>query len=374
MNIISSNRNKDIVFCFVDNTRLYQNDFRNLIINQADGVLATLHLKGYNVLQWIDEDALLEYASNLTYKYAVVFSTGTEFINGNSFFNNLKDLIKQDFFIAGHILDRGDAYYELHHQCYVVNLEYYKKLDKPKIGKQNLGFKHKQWIPWRSGENWHDDYTPKWVSVGDDSREYSHQCHGWNILSVGFEQDLPMLVFDESIRNNKKHFYPESPTDFYKNLSWAYNRLHYCRENFIHTNNTEEIIVPAKVYKQIVTPASGIWFKNYSNEQTKIVMYDYNQSSLDYWNKQYPHYEFILCDLLQDDKLLSTIDTTIEDTLITLSNIFNYEGTYFFYSYNYRLHKETSLISKIKTLLPNAHVHTTMPVKFTDVTPTWRLL
>lgn len=374
MNIISSDRNKDIVFCFVDNTRSYHNDFRNLIKNQADGVLATLHLKGYTVLQWIDEDRLLNYAADLNFKHAVVFSTGTEFINGNTFFNNIKELVNQDFFIAGHVLDRNDAYYELHHQCYVINLKYYKKLGRPEIGKQQLGSKHTQEVPWRSYENWHDDYTPKTISGGDRLKEYNHKCHGWNILKQAFDKDLPVLVFDENIRNNKKHFYPESPKDFYKNLSWAYSRLYYCRENFVHTNNTEEISFPPKVYEQIITPASGIWFKNYSNDQTKVVMYDYNQSSLDYWKQQFPHYEFILCDLLQDDNLLSAIDTTIDNTLINLSNIFNYEGTYFFYSYDYRLQREMNLISKLKELLPNADIHITMPVKFTDVTPTWHLL
>lgn len=373
MNIIAASTKRDIVFCFVDNTRTYQSDIRSLIKNQADGVLATLHLKNYTVLQWIDEDALLNHAANLNYKYAVVFSTGTEFINGNSFFNNLKDLIKQDFFLAGHVLDRGDAYYELHHQCYVVNLEYYTKLGKPKVGQQQLGQKHRQLVPQRSVDNYHDEYTPKWVAAGQDFKYYNHQCHGWNILSIGFLNNLPIVVFDDRLRNNKKHFYPENSEDFNKHLSWAYKRLYYCREKFVHTNNTEEISLPAKVYKQIVTPASGTWFKNYADENTKVIMYDYNQSSLDYWKDQYPNYKFVLCDLLVDNNLTDHIDPNINDTIINLSNIFNYEGTYFFYGFNYRLQKEKELTNKILTLLPNAEIYKTMPVKFTDVVPSWHL-
>ena len=373
MNIISAGDQKDIVFCFVDNTRQYKQDIRSLIINQADGVLATLHLKGYTVLQWIDEDELLMQAADLKYKYAVVFSTGTEFINGNSFFKNLKDLIKQDFFLAGHVLDRDDAYYELHHQCYVVNLDYYIEIGKPKVGQQQLGQKHSQIIPQRSNDNYHDDYTPIYVSHGQNTKVYNHKCHGWNILSVGLENQLPVIIFDNNLRSSKKHFYPESSENFYKHLSWAYERLYYCREKFVHTSNTEEINLPNKIYKQIVTPASGIWFKNYSDDNTRIVMYDYNQSSLDYWKNQYPNYKFVLCDLLVDNNLLDYIDPNIEDTIINLSNIFNYEGTYFFYSFNYRLEKEKDLTNKILKLSPNAEIYKSMPIKFTNIIPSWHL-
>lgn len=373
MNIISAGSQKDIVFCFVDNTRQYKQDIRSLIINQADGVLATLHLKGYTILQWVDEDELLMKAAELNYKYAVVFSTGTEFINGNSFFKNLKDLIKQDFFLAGHILDRGDAYYELHHQCYVVNLDHYVAIGKPKVGQQQLGHKHSQIIPCRSDINYHDDYTPTWVLHGQDTKVYNHKCHGWNIFSVGLKHQLPVVVFDNNLRASKKHFYPESSEDFYKHLSWAYERLYYCREKFVHISNTEEIHLPNKKYKQIITPASGTWFKNYSDNNTRIVMYDYNQLSLDYWREQYPNYEYVLTDLLIDNNLLSAIDPSIDETLVNLSNIFNYEGTYFFNSFDYRLNREINLTNKIKELAPCAEIYTTMPVQFTKIMPTWRL-
>jgi len=129
---------------------MYQPEIRELIKNQADGVLSNLYKKGYTVFQWVDEDALINHVSTLGYEFALVVSTGTEFINGTAFFDALSNLITKDFFVAGHILDRGDAYYELHHQCYVINLKYYKQLGKPEIGKQQLGAKHKQWMPWRS--------------------------------------------------------------------------------------------------------------------------------------------------------------------------------------------------------------------------------
>lgn len=363
----------DIAFCFVDNTRSYQSNIREFMKNQADGTLANIYNKGWTVYQWLDEDELLRHASNKGHKWAVVFSTGTEFINGTAFFDALEELVKQKFFIAGHVLDRKDAYYELHHQCYVVNLDVYNMLDKPLIGKQELGVHHTQDVPWRSHDNWHDDYTPKTISSGDQVKEYSHKCHGWHILKIAFDKDLPVVVFDESIRNNKKHFYPESPSDFNNHLSWAYHRLAYCQTTHVHTSNTETVHLPAKQYKQIVTPASGVWFDEYLAPGGKVIMYDYNEQSLDYWRSKHPEYKFVNCNLLGTGDLVEHIDTSIEDTLINLSNIFNYEGTVFFYNLEYRKFKEQQLIDSIKAVMPTAEIYLSLRAKLFDDIPTWHL-
>jgi hypothetical protein len=376
MNILEFNpvRKTDIAFCFVDNTRSYQSGIREFMKNQADGTLATVYAKKWTIYQWIDEDALLRHACNKGHKWAVVFSTGTEFINGAAFFDAVQSMIKKDFFIAGHVLDRSDAYYELHHQCYIINLEKYKELGWPVVGEQELGSKHIQYIPERSDDNIHDDYTPLTVNYGNYTREeYQHKCHGWNILSIAFDNKETVLVFNETVRSNKKHFYPESPKDFYKNLSWAYYRLNYCHTTFVHTSNTEIIELPVRQYKQIVTPASGVWFTDYLAPGANVIMYDYNKASLDYWQGQRPEYKFVQCDLLGESNLLDYIDTSIPDTFINLSNIFNYEGTVFFHSLAYRKYKETELVNRIKSILPSATINFSMQSDLFDVVPTWHL-
>jgi hypothetical protein len=376
MNILEFNPGwgTDVAFCFVDNTRTYKSDIRELIKNQADGVLANVYNKGWTTYQWLDEDALLRHATSKGHKWAVVFSTGTEFINGTEFFNSLLKLLKTEFFIAGHILDRKDAYYELHHQCYVVNLEKYKELGYPEVGQQELGSTHIQYAPRRSSENIHDDYTPTEISCGVTAKTYNHKCHGWNILRKALDTNAGIQVFDESIRKNKRHFYPENSKDFYKNLSWVYHRLNYCRNTFVHTSNTEKVSLPIREYEQIVTTASGNWFTKYANSNTKIVLFDYNRKSLDYWQERLSYnYKFVLCDLLGNDDLLEHIDTSIDNTLINLSNIFNYEGTTFFYSLEYRKYKETELINKIQTTIPNATIYSSLKAELFDTVPTWHL-
>jgi hypothetical protein len=141
----------------------------------------------------------------------------------------------------------------------------------------------------------------------------------------------------------------------------------------VHTSNTETIDLPVRQYKQIVTPASGVWFTDYLAPGANVIMYDYNKASLDYWQTQHPEYKFVQCDLLGESNLLDYIDTSIPDTFINLSNIFNYEGTVFFYSLVYRKYKETELVNRIKSMLPSATINFSMQSDLFDVVPTWHL-
>jgi hypothetical protein len=357
-----SSRN-DIVFCIIDNTDSYANSWtRELIKNQSDFNVTNINSKGYDIYQGFDEDTLLALSCEKNYKYAVVFSTGTEFINGLSFFFEIEKLIKDNVFIAGHILDRGDAFYELHHQCYLLNLEEYKKLKCPSIGKQELGAEHKSLKPLRSAENWHDDYTPKWVAPGNTVKNYNHKCHGWNILKIAFDNNLKVSVFDEQIRNSKKHYYPENQTEFLNHVQWAYQRLNYCANTFVHKSNTEITNQDLKNVEQIVTTASGLfWIPFLNDKNSRVVLYDYNQNSLDYWKSNLPKlknvsYDFIKVDLLTDNLNLDFLDRN-KKTFINLSNIFAYEGTSFFYNLDHRIYKENQALSHIRELLPESIVN-----------------
>lgn len=354
---------KSIVFCFVDNTSIYSSAWTTeLIKNQSDFSITNITSKGYSVVQGQNEDALLKHVSE-DYEYAVVFTTGTEFINGTSFFDELNILVKADFFVAGHVLDRSDAYYELHTQCYVVNLKNYKEYEFPEIGQQELGAQHIETIPNRSKENYHDNYTPIWIHHGDRLNNYKHKCHGWNIISEALKRERPVLVFTDIIRNSKKHFYPENQTEFLKHSNWLYARHNYCSTDFVHTSNTDWSNSQLSKIRQVFTPASGIWWVDHIDtlDFVKVVMYDYNQKALDYWKKNAPRlsnvrYEFIKLDLLTDPINLDMFDPNL-DTLINLSNIFAYEATSPFYSLEYRLNKENAAITAVKETLPKAIIN-----------------
>ena len=342
-----------IAFCFIDNTHTYQSAWSTeLIKNLSDFCISNIVNKGYDIFQSQNEDAALKHAVSQGYKHAVVFSTGTEFINGDSFFKQIEELTKTEYAIYGHILDRGDAYYELHHQCYLINLEVYKQLNYPKVGNTELGNSHSKYMPIRSESNIHDDYTPLWITQGNVLSQYQHKLHGWNIVSVMLDHNHKIFTFDESIRIHKKHYYPENQTEFLKHVSWAYSRYNYCANEFVHLKNTEHFSTDKK-YKQIITPASGDWFIDYidTNSHCTVVLYDYNQKSLDYWKDNVPKvdnvsYEFLKIDLLGINNK-SLITNQEPNTLLNLSNIFCYEGTAMFSSLEYRLQKEQELLEII---------------------------
>ena len=368
MNVISYNLNSNnkVVYCCVDDTNAYKSAWtKEVIKNLAEFTIGNLVGKEYSVLQGLNERELLVEAANKNFEYAVVFSTGTEFINGDEFFNEVNNLITNDFFIAGHILDRGDAYYELHRQCYIVNLNLYKQLNFPTIGEQELGKEHTQISPIKSAENYHDNYTPIWVKQGTEFKKYNHTGHGWHILKLAFEKNLPVIVFDDKIRRNKKHHYPEVQLVFLESMQWAYYRYNFCLQDFIHNENSEFLLIKDCQFEQVVTPASGIKFTNFisKTKPVSVIFYDYNQETLDNRKKNLPSlpnvtYKFIRLDLLGlEFSLNDIVDTNIENTLINMSNIFCYEGTAMLTPLEYRIFKENMFLSKLKENMPLSYVY-----------------
>lgn len=356
--------NDNIIFGIVNDISTYANqEIRTTIQNILDFTISNLYVKGYKVTIDSDEDRLLKSFAN--YNYAVIMSPGTEYINGSAFFDSLNDLITTDFFLAGHILDRTkyDAYYELHHQCYVINLKYYRELNYPIVGKLEYNSPHQQIEPSRSAENFHDDYTPKFVSTGTDIKTYSNRCHGWNLLRLAFENDLPVLVFDDSVRNNKKHYYPESEQDYYKQAEYIEYKLNYCKNEHVHKNNTECSNGLTGPYNQVVIPASGNLYLDLI-DQGVVVFYDYNQKSLDYYKencvrKDSIDYKFVKTDLLNDLDLVDHLNSDLK-TLVNLSNVFCYEGTAAKYSLQHRLSAQNNLVNALKNKIKNVDINFSM--------------
>ena len=350
-----------IVFCIVNDIDNYASEkIKSTITNIANYTIANLKTKGYEVLVDKNEDKLLQLATR--YDYAVVMSPGTEYINGTAFFEALEELIKRDFFVAGHILDRTmhSAYYELHHQCYVVNMAVYNAYKGPTVGFFQKDVQHTQLEPKRSTSNIHDDYTPHFLHTGTDLVTYNHKCHGWNFLRIAFENNLPVIVFEDSIRNNKIHYYPESEEDFNQHYHLIKEKLDYCKNEFIHTDNTERTTGITEKYEQIVIPASGTLYLDLI-DSGRVVFYDYNQKALDYWKElcpQKPHIDvvFVYTNLLEELSLVDYIDPDLK-TLVNLSNIFCYEGTVAKYSLDHRINAQNALVEKLEKKIKNITIN-----------------
>jgi hypothetical protein len=230
---------------------------------------------------------------------------------------------------------------------------HYKRLQSPTVGFKELHVSHTQTEPARSVDNIHDNYTPTFVMQGTRKVRYANRCHGWNLLRLAFENNLPVLVFDNSIRNSKKHYYPENEQDFSKNLEYIQHKLDYCKKEFIHTDNTEWANGITETFNQLVLPASGTLYLDLIKEG-RVVFYDYNQKALDYWKKNIQHkdsveYQFVYTDLLNELSIVDHIKPNLK-TLVNLSNIFCYEGTAAKYSLKHRLNAQNNLLEKLKNI------------------------
>jgi hypothetical protein len=424
----------DIVYIFLDRIHTCQNSWTAEIVkNLSDFVLGNILDKGFNVIQGIDEDDMLQEAAK-DYTHAVVLSTGTEFINGDEFFHEVEKEVYsgKDFFLIGHIPDRDDGYYELHDQCYIINLKTYKELGCPIVGEFAFYSEHTQIEPRRSEENIHDDYTPLWVVPGDKERKYKHKWHGWNILSVAFANKKLVKVIMERFRRNKKYYYPNYEPAFIPASTYLYGKNQVAAQTIFYPHNTEEIV---KVdfegpVRQLITQASGLNWVDYLitygyNKNTVVRFVDYNLFALecmkeitDKWDgknystfvkdyiksrasflgktgaewladqgkmydpdipewtliKDIVKFEFRHEDLVLNKGLdVSTWVDNVPGTIIHLSHIFNYDPVAPFVPLSHRVHSERLLLNKLKTHIPTATIVMVDKISENILRPTWHM-
>jgi hypothetical protein len=179
--------------------------------------------------------------------------------------------------------------------------------------------------------------------------------HGWNIISIALKK-YKLIAFNTAIRNSKKHYYPENQKEFLNYSDWIYKRENYCANEFVHTKSTEKGNSLLSGIEQVLTPASGNWWAPYITDNCDVVMYDYNNASLDYWKNLNPSYKFVKCDFLCELFDITILDPT-KKTLINLSNIYAYEGTTFTHSLEKRLYKENEMIKLIQKYIPTAYIN-----------------
>ena len=280
-----------IVFCIIDTIDSYPSAWiKELVKNSIDFEIGTITDQGFDVIVGYDQDLLLSEAC-LDYQHAVVISAGTVIADNLYFFNLIKKEIETDYFILGHVLDKKEANSELHPQCFVINLEKFKSLGCPNIGQQQLYEKHLQQCPVRSIENFHDDYTPIWVHQGSTIQEYQHKCHGWNILSLGFNAGYTIKPFTKELRSSKKYLYTDNNKEITERLSEFYLENNVASRNWINPFYTGKNLnlgptLPGKL-KNLVIPANGIDWVHFLvhhgfDKNTRVRFTDYNLTSLQF--------------------------------------------------------------------------------------------
>ena len=250
------------------------------------------------ILTGTSVNGILDKALKENVKYCIVQCIG-HLIKEAQFFELLEKWMEtHTFFITGHIMDKqnpntahpeGKGYYGLHKQCLLVNLDYYKKFDKPVYGIKN----NEKTIlanAKRHVHDIHDDYTPLSLKPTEETVSCTPLVDGWNFINTSLANGLTVYNFHPKIREQKQYVYPnKSAVELQRQLSWINNIISYAPTCvfFWNTEAYKELkyIKLDKPIDKLYSVAAAFkpnFILNYFdfNEDTEIIFYDYSKSAL----------------------------------------------------------------------------------------------
>lgn len=408
---------KNTVYCIVDNTdKCHSGWAREINVNLSDFMINRIMANGHDILIGSDEKELLITAYQNGYVHAVMVASGTSFRLSDRIFKHVDNLCKKDFFIAGHIIDREDSYYEIHHQFYVVFLPEYYELDFPDIGEEET-ITHTQIEPLRAVEGVFGDHDlPLWVKPGIETKTYSSRKHGYNLFSQAMLHNRNVIDLGDSIRLDKKYIYYEYDHVFVREMAEIYHNQFFCNNVFFpfNTDILPEIPQIDSKIEQYISVGTGLnWIYNlnkfgytdgatvvftdinyqclqfmeslvnewdgtdyvsfFKSKQTAIVNgsnYDINLY-LESWNNQFIEFtknfddfssvwnnirqlkfKYILVDYTSKYDL-NWIERD-KNTLINLSDLFNHVPYVALQSLKYRIGCENRLITSLQKIVPDS--------------------
>jgi hypothetical protein len=160
-----------------------------------------------------DVDSLLRSALVAGHDYLLVQSAGSWIRDREALRAALEAEMERGFLVLGHVLDRGEAYYSLHHQCFMVDLERWADLGCPRFGDpgQTPRTLHR---PRRSEEAFHHGYTPLWIAPSGERQGYARQEWGWHLIHAGLEAGQRIAPFSRAVRRAKGYLYPGNAEGF----------------------------------------------------------------------------------------------------------------------------------------------------------------
>lgn len=283
-------KQKPIVFCVLDNL----NDCNNLIakdmsINTIDFLIRGAIGNSFDVFISQDETALLQSAADAGYLHAVVVTTGTYLWTSDRLFSEVENLCNKEFFVAGHVLDRGDFYLELHKQFYIMNLKDYKDLGSPNIeeGAWFVDDPHDEYAPIVSSYRDNGDEVIQSMSISLEKKTYKSKLHGWNILKIALENNKKTIDVGDQIRISKRYLYHEYEHVFINEYPKIFHQQLFARNVVAPWNSDRtytEIPFDGPV-EQYITLGTGLnWIRNLTmigyTPETKVVFTDINHNCL----------------------------------------------------------------------------------------------
>ena len=291
-------KQQSIVFCILDTIDNCQSGYaRELCINLTDFLIHRIDLFGYDIFISKNEDELLQTTAENGYSHAVIISAGTSLGLSDRLFDAIETQCRDDFFIAGHVIDRnGSDYYktgfELHQQFYIVNLSEYKQLGSPSVGLEEW-VEHQQVLHSRSEEYlYNDPRLPRSIARGTKTEIVQVKLHGWNILNVALTNNKQIVQTSSEVRASKRYLYYEYDHVFLTRLADV-KYYQFFATNFFAGWNSDTLRNQLSFdgpVDQYATVGIGFnWIKNLElagfTENTKVIFTDINHNCLMFMKK-----------------------------------------------------------------------------------------
>lgn len=231
-------------------------------------------------------DELLAWADSMGLNYIMVVAMGSNLSKKQNLLNEIPDFLAAhpDISISGHLLDKGEKFYELHHQCYIINVNWWRESGKPVMGEEQQNASWSTVEPARSEENWHDSYTPHWIAQGHTPKEYTGRRFGWNIINTALSQGKKLYSFTEVIRESKYYLYPEVSFDVHSKLFEVMNHLQGYGHFVANTETPPEKMEETDI-QGVVCTSGGITallsaYVSNLKPYSKVTIFDFSPISL----------------------------------------------------------------------------------------------
>ncbi len=251
------------------------------------------------ILSGTSVNEILDKALKENVKYCIIQCVG-HLIKEAYFFELLERWMEtHNFFITGHIMDKqnpnsahtpGNGYYGLHKQCILVNLDYYKKFDKPVYGVKNISGTAILAKAKRHVRDIHHDYTPLSLKPTEETLSCTPLVDGWNFINTSLQNGITVYNFHPKIREQKQYVYPnKSAEELQHQLSWINNIVSFAptcvffwnTELYLDTNYMSIEKPIDKLYSVAAAFKPNFILNKFGfKDTTEIVFYDYSKQAL----------------------------------------------------------------------------------------------
>ena len=224
---------------------------------------------------------LYETLKKCIFTHVMIVSIGMVFdmVNHPTSITSFLEFVKVKDFCKAHIIAHPNKPAFLHHQHIELNLEMWREYGCPDL------FKGKWEHYIRPAENFHDDYTPPWISITDlklpQIKNFSREDRRGKAFSY-YRTDIQNDNWD--IISYKENGWRDKV-----NMSDNYFKMLFTRvKEKYYVHNTENIgKLPEDNFNVIITPTagySGEYFVENLNFDGEIIFYDYCKENIEIKN------------------------------------------------------------------------------------------